>query len=122
MRLSSTLKYDNPEGYLFDVSYYLKRDIEEEKLESLISQTSFKVNNRYSIFGHYSYDITDKAIRGWGVGYEMKKRCWNYKLEYKQEYTPISQTDGTESKRDSMLYFLIELFPLGGFDYKINEL
>jgi len=117
MKSSSTLKY-NADSYSFDFSHFLKRDKQEEKLESISSQVSLNLNSRYRVFGHYSYDIFDKSVRSWGIGYEMKKRCWNYKLEYKQEYTPMSQANGTDSRRDNIIYFLVQLYPLGGFDYE----
>ena len=50
----------------------------------------------------------------------MSKRCWNYKLQYKQEDIPISTNIGAETQRNSMLYFLIELYPLGGLDHEFH--
>ncbi|HIC10081.1 MAG TPA: LPS-assembly protein LptD [Campylobacterales bacterium] len=121
MRSSATFKYEKDRDS-FDISYFLKRDEEEEKLESISSSFTTAIGSRYSLFANYSYDITDKAVRSWGLGYEMKKRCWNYKLEYREDIVPISQTEGTDSRKNSMVYFMIELFPLGGFDYQINQL
>jgi LPS-assembly protein len=118
-KLSSTLQY-GWDSYKFDISHYLKREDGEEDLESISTELSLKLNDKYSLFGHYSYDLMDESTRSWGFGYNMKKRCWNYKLHYKEEYHPYLANDGTTTLKDSMLYFLIELYPLGGFDYEFK--
>jgi hypothetical protein len=50
----------------------------------------------------------------------MKKRCWNYKVDYKYEYLPNMTKSGTSTQENSTFYFLIELYPLGGFEYGVK--
>ena len=120
-KLSSTLEYQKRD-YQFDISHFKQKDRDNiiDNLEFVSTTASLKLNDKYSIFGHYAYNILDNSKRSWGIGYDMKKRCWNYKLHYKEEYRPVLTQDGANSDKEKMLYFLIELYPLGGFEYEVR--
>ena len=66
---------------------------------------TFKVNDKYSIFGHYAYNILDDSTRSWSLGYDMKKRCWNYKVYYKEEYRPVLTNIGVTYGGDKFSTF-----------------
>jgi LPS-assembly protein len=120
LKQSSTTIELESDRFSFDISHFYKNEIDEENLEFASSNIAVKVGAKGEIFSHYSYDIEDESVRSWGGGYSMEKRCWNYKLGYRQEYHPILTKNGTETLRDDMIYFLIELYPLGGFEYKLR--
>ncbi len=119
LKLSSTINYDD-KFYKYELSHFLNHEKEDNYLEFFSTEASMKLNAQYSLFGNYSYDIVKDSTKSWGIGYNMSKRCWNYKFQYKQEEIPISTNIGAETQRNSMLYFLIELYPLGGFDYEFH--
>ena len=119
-KLSSTLEFKKKD-YKFDLSHFKKIDNNiSENMNFVSTGLSLKVSDKYSIFGHYAYNILDDSTRSWGVGYDMKKRCWNYRLYYKEEYRPVLTNSGVNSDKENMLYFLIELYPLGGFEYEVR--
>jgi LPS-assembly protein len=117
--ISSIIEY-NSDNYAFDLSHFIKEDESTDELEFISSELSIRVDDKYSLFGHYSYDLVDNSTRSWGAGYEMRKRCWNYKLSYKQDYLPQLTKSGTSAQRNNIFYFLIELYPLGGFEYEFK--
>lgn len=118
---SSTFEYKEKD-YVFNMSHFEQQNRENasEDLEFLSTDISIKTSDKYSIFGHYSYDVLEDSTRSWGIGYEMKKRCWNYQIHYKEEYYPVSRIDGPNTDKEQMLYFLLELYPLGGFEYEVR--
>jgi LPS-assembly protein len=118
-QVSSIAQY-KLEDYSLDVSHFAKNDKFADDLEFVSSEFSTVLNDKYSFSGHYSYDLIDQSTRSWGVGYEMKKRCWNYKVDYKYEYLPNMTKSGTSTQENSTFYFLIELYPLGGFEYGVK--
>ena len=121
MKLSSTLEYKKKD-YKFDLSHFKQKDEKNisDNLEFISTSISLKLNDKYSLFGHYAYNILDNSKRSWGIGYDMRKRCWNYTIHYKEEYRPVLTQDGANSDKEKMLYFLIELYPLGGFEYEVR--
>lgn len=119
LKLSSTVEYDEKD-YKYELSHFLNHEKDENPLEFVSTEASMKLNGKYSLFGNYSYDIVKDTTKSWSLGYNMSKRCWNYKLQYKQEDIPISTNIGAETQRNSMLYFLIELYPLGGLDHEFH--
>jgi len=120
-RFSSTLKYTKKD-YNFDISHFKQIDNENitDNLEFISTNLSFKFNEKYSLFGNYAFNLVTDSTRSWGLGYEMKKRCWNYKIRYKEEYRPVLTQNGAGSDKEKALYFLIELYPLGGFEYEVR--
>jgi LPS-assembly protein len=118
-QVSSTLELVG-DRFTFDISHFYKNELLEERMQFVSNNLAVKVGEKSEVFGHYSYDIEKDSTRSWGGGYSMKKRCWNYKVSYRQEYHPILTTTGTATIRDDMVYFLIELYPLGGFEYEFK--
>ena len=125
---SSTLEYKNND-FLFNISHFksksnpIKNQNDNELFEDyefISTEIDFKFSDKYTFYGHYAYNLFDESLRSWGLGYEMRKRCWNYKINYKEEFRPVLTQNGVKSDKEKMLYFMIELYPLGGFEYEVR--
>jgi len=116
---SSSIEYDR-ERYNISLSHF-KKDLSDENVDFITSRVALKPDDKYRYFGHYSYDILNENMKSWGFGFDMEKRCWNYSIQYKEEIQPSLSKSGTSAIKNNMLYFKIELYPLGGFDYEVKE-
>lgn len=92
-----------------------------------ISDTNFlsfdgakKVYKNYEAFTRVKYDFNDNFLKSWEAGFSMKKQCWDYKISYKEELNPILTAEGVDSIKNRVIYFQINLIPLGGVRQKIH--
>jgi LPS-assembly protein len=67
------------------------------------------------------YDLEDSFLKSWEIGLSTKRLCWDYKISYKEELNPISTTEGSSSLKNKIIYFQINLIPLGGVKQKIKR-
>lgn len=80
---------------------------------------TFSVNTNYvenyNLFASLNYNIEDDYFKSWQVGWIMKKKCWDYRLAYKEDRAPDSSTNGSTNKRG--IYLTFNLYPIGGISY-----
>jgi len=69
----------------------------------------------YNLFASLNYNIEDDYFKSWQVGWTMKKKCWDYRLTYKEDRAPDSSTNGSTNKRG--IYLTFNLYPIGGISY-----
>jgi LPS-assembly protein len=80
-----------------------------------------KIFNHSSVFAEFQYDIDDSFTKSWNVGFSQKKRCWDYKIMYKEDITPKLASSGKSSAIDKKgVYLLFNLYPLGGVKYEYS--
>ena len=94
---------------------YLYRHNDSDITKNLNLNSFFKFDKFHKIFGEYNYDLENNQEKYYLVGIDMRKKCWNYSISYKQEITPLLTNDGVSNLVQKTLYFQIELVPLGGF-------
>jgi LPS-assembly protein len=118
-QISSSVDYKREK---YDLSFsHFKKDLSDDNVDFITSRIALKPDDKYRYFGHYSYDILNESMKSWGLGFDMEKRCWNYSIQYKEELQPSLSKSGTSAIKNNMLYFKVELYPLGGFDYEVKE-
>ncbi len=83
-----------------------------------ISTTYF---SRYNYFANIDYDIGRKTTQNWELGVIMKKKCWSYKISYKQQITPILTDTGSSSVKRQGIYLTVNFTPIGGINYKFER-
>ena len=49
------------------------------------------------------------------------KKCWNYKISYKESLVPISTSGGAKSYRNRGVYFLVNFANIGGISYEFKK-
>jgi LPS-assembly protein len=79
---------------------------------------SRKVDRRYEIFAGVDYDFEDSFTKEWRFGWQMKKRCWDYQLRYKQSITPSLTSGGTRSITRRGVYLFVRLANIGATEIK----
>lgn len=77
---------------------------------------SQKIDYKYTAFGSYEYDELLRETRAWSVGINMKKQCMSYSISLKNEATPILTSAESSSIKNYIIYFSINLIPLGGLN------
>ncbi|MBL0687601.1 MAG: LPS-assembly protein LptD [Sulfurospirillum sp.] len=73
----------------------------------------------YNLFTSINYDMEDEYLKSWQVGWTMKKKCWDYRLAYREEIEPNSSSSGSTIKQG--VYFMFNLYPLGGISYDFTQ-
>ncbi len=77
---------------------------------------SKKLDYKYSVFGSYEYDEHLRETRAWSLGLNMGKKCMSYSLSIKHEATPILTSTESSSIKNYIVYFSVNLIPLGGLN------
>lgn len=75
----------------------------------------------YNFFANTNYDIEDDYFKSWSIGWIMKKKCWDYKLTYKEERTPKLTSAGSDSTNKKGIYLTFNLYPIGGISYNFTR-
>jgi LPS-assembly protein len=94
-------------------------DIGDSNLISINASTTYF--SRYNYFTNIDYDIKKNYIQNWELGVIMKKKCWDYKVSYKQQVTPILTSGGSNSVKRRGIYLTINFTPIGGINYKFEK-
>ncbi len=119
-KLQTTVAYKNSRYSLgFNHTYEYKKD--EKDTNFVTSRINAKIDQNYDIFASLDYDLVDHFTKEWTFGWQMKKRCWDYRFRYKESVTPSLTSAGTESliKRGVLLY--VRFSPFGGMAYNFNQ-
>ncbi len=94
-------------------------DENDVKTNYLTFSTSTNYIQNYNFFASTNYDIEKDYFKSWQVGVNMKRKCWNYALTYREEVEPDSSTDGSTQKQG--IYLVFNLVPIGGLNYNFIE-
>jgi len=118
-RTATVLSYKT-DDLEFDFSHVFQDDLTHEG-NYFRTRLEYDLDNKYSLFGFYTYDYEEKEARNWGLGWIMSRRCWSYSIGYREETRPILTKNGADSIFDKTLFFQIQLLPLGGFEYDYTK-
>ncbi len=119
-KLQTGVAYKNSKYDLgFNHTYEDKPD--EKDTNFITARINAKVDANYDIFASLDYDFVDGFTKEWTLGWQMKKRCWDYRFRYKESVTPSLTSAGTESiiKRGVLLF--VRFSPFGGMAYNYNQ-
>ncbi len=119
-QLQTGMKYkDNLYNLSILHTYKHGKEVGDSSLISAkVSTTYF---SRYNYFANIDYDIKNGYTQNWEFGIIMKKKCWDYKISYKEHITPILTSSGSNSYRRSGIYLTINFTPIGGISYKFEK-
>ena len=119
--VATTVRYHKDSFYAYLTHYF--EDKKNNHKNSSYAKLDLKkvLSEKYKIFGKMEYDFAEKYLKEYEIGWEFQKKCWKYKLSYKEEITPILTSSGSSSIKDKVLYFKIELIPIGGFEHYFEK-
>jgi len=98
-------------------TYQEDSDDEVDNYLTFLVDTHYIKN--YNLFASVNYDIEEDFFKSWQVGWTMKKKCWDYRLAYREEIEPNSSTKGSINKRG--VYLTFNLYPIGGISYDFTK-
>ncbi|WP_281950456.1 LPS-assembly protein LptD [Nitrosophilus kaiyonis] len=118
--VTTSLNYKD-DVYNIAISHFYKNSKKEEDSNYITFDISKYLSEKYKLFGKIDYDFKDEYVREWQLGYIFNKKCWNYTLSYKEEIRPILTSAGSSSIKNKIVYFKIELVPLGGVEHSFEQ-
>lgn len=116
--LTSSVSY-NQNNYDIMLTHFYNNDFLLENEKSSFISLGFKqqYNKHNEWFANGDYDLVQGFNHQWSVGWEHRQKCWSAKLSMGQETIP----NVTRSFKNNMLYFEINLNPLGGISQHIEK-
>jgi LPS-assembly protein len=114
-QLTNTLKYSE-NNLTLSISHNLQKDRILNKISSndLTLDGSYKYSDNLTLYGGYSYDLKVDMSKKWKVGFLYDRNCWNFKLLFEQDITPVLTKNDKGSIRNNTISFQINLVPFGG--------
>jgi len=108
------------EDYTTSFIHTYQKDNEDDSVDNYLT---FSIDTHYiknyNLFAKMNYDIEDDYFKSWQIGWTMQKKCWDYRLTYREEIEPDSSTSGSTNKRG--VYLTFNLYPLGGVSYDFTK-
>jgi len=132
--LSNLLKYSHDYSRFskFQTSLNLKIDkyntkfihtYQKDSEDVIDNYLTFSVDTNYignyNLFASLNYDIEGGYFKSWQAGWTMKKKCWDYRLSYREEIEPDSSALGSTNRRG--VYLTFNLYPIGGVSYDFTK-
>jgi len=91
--------------------------VEQEKTSFINTAFTHNYNKHNQWFFNYDYDLEKSFNHQWFVGWAHRQKCWGAKLSIGQERIPNLD----DTFRNNMLYFEVNLNPLGGISQSIEQ-
>jgi len=115
-------------SYLYENRPYYSTSLTQNQYVNYLNvDASYRYNKHYEYFTKYAFDIEDNIQKYAEIGFLYTKRCWQFGLKYAENNRPVlvDTGSGTESQsiRDRYVYFTIVLRPLGGseMNYRMTD-
>jgi LPS-assembly protein len=77
-------------------------------------EARYRASDIFTWYGGYTYDFKEEAAKDWHIGTLIDRKCWNFKVVFEQEITPVLTKNGEGSIRENKVYFQFNLVPFGG--------
>lgn len=115
---TSSLSY-NQNNYDIMVTHFYNYDFMVNKEKTSFINTSFihNYNKHNQWFVNYDYDLEKSFNHQWHIGWTHRQKCWGAKVSLGQERIPNID----DSFTNTMLYFELNLNPLGGISQNIEQ-
>ncbi len=117
---TSHIKYTEP-GYDIMLTHFFKIVKNERRSDFFTFSGVYRSESGNNWSVKVSYDNLDQAIRRWEAGLHLFRHCWDLNLGIKDEKRPILTSAGAQSINNLVLYFQINLIPLGGFEQRFEQ-
>ncbi len=118
-KIQTSFNWDSDE-YKTSFIHTYQKDSKDEVDDYLTLAVDTHYIENYNLFASMNYDIEDDFFKSWQVGWTMKKKCWDYRLAYREEIEPDSSSKGSTNQNG--VYLTFNLYPIGGVSYDfLNE-
>ncbi len=74
----------------------------------------YRYNETFTWYGGYTYDFKENTSKEWEAGVLIDRKCWNFKLVFERQTTPVLSKDGGGSINENKVYLQFNLVPFGG--------
>ncbi|MRI82925.1 MAG: hypothetical protein C6I00_00725 [Nitratiruptor sp.] len=119
--IATQLHYQDDEDNLYLSHFYKDRLYGQRDSNYLRFDYSRTLSKRNRLFATIDYDFVDERTKSWSLGWEHRSQCWAYTISYKQDVIPVLTSTGSNSYNNNVIYFRIELYPLGGIARSISQ-
>ena len=117
-RVTTSLVYNQSNYDIIATHFYNNDFLYDNEKTSFINAELIHSYNKYNRwYASGSYDLSQKFNHQWSLGWAHKQKCWGAKLSIGQERIPNVES----SFRNSMIYFELNLNPLGGIAQNIEQ-
>ena len=116
--LTSSITY-NQSKYDIMLTHFYNNDflLDNEKTSFINGEFRHKYNKHNQWFVAGDYDMSQNFYHQWHVGWTHRQKCWGASLSIGQEQIPNLDN----SFQNNMLYFELNLNPLGGIAQSVEE-
>jgi len=116
--LTSSLTYNQSKYDIILTHFYNNDFLSKNKKTNFVNAQFVHKYNKYNRwFVQGDYDVSQKFNHQWNLGWSHRQKCWGAKLSIGQERIP----NFVSSFRNSMVYFEVNLNPLGGIAQNIEQ-
>ena len=119
-KLQTTFSY-HEDRYNFNLSHTFNDEPKKSRVNFLTGKLDFNLDGGFKIGATINKDIQNSFTKDWSVWLYRDKKCWNYKISYKESLVPISTSGGAKSYRNRGVYFLVNFANIGGISYKYTK-
>lgn len=119
-KVQTTINYSD-EDYSLNLYHTYKDDNYNPKINYLTSSFNVNIGDGYKVDGALNYDIDKSLTRDWSIGLFRNKKCWDYKISYKESLMPIFTSSGSKAYKNQGLYFLVNFANIGGISYDYSK-
>jgi LPS-assembly protein len=119
-KIQTSITYSD-NSYNFRLSHTYKDDSYSSKINYVTSDLSMKLVNDFVVNANINYDLDQDITRDWSLGVFRDKRCWDYKVTYKESMIPIFTSGGSRSYKSRGIYFLVNFDSIGGVAYDYSK-
>lgn len=103
-------------------NYYNSKDTEnsgKEDLESYKASIAYKFNKKYKLGYYTNYNLKEDMKSKEGINFVINENCWSFDVKLEKEYIPTTtSTNTTDAIEQNIIYFQLQLKPLGGVKQK----
>ncbi len=116
--VTSSLTY-NQSNYDIMLTHFYNNDflLNNEKTSFINTEVRHRFNKHNQWFAEGNYDVSRNFNNQWHVGWVHRQKCWGATLSIGQEEIPNVDSSFT----NNMLYFELNLNPLGGIAQSIDQ-
>ena len=116
--LTSSVSY-NQSNYDIMLTHFYNNDflLNNEKTSFINGEVRHRYNKHNQWFASADYDVSQKFNHQWNIGWAHRQKCWGATISIGQEQIPNVDS----SFQNNMLYFELNLNPLGGIGQSIES-
>ena len=117
--ISINYRIDN---FDINLAYYNSKDSENsnrEDLESYSASVYYRFNKYYKLSYYTNYNLKENIRNKQGISFNINENCWDFNIKLEKEIIPTTTDNNlTTAVQQNVVYFQLQLKPLGGIKQK----